>query len=214
MRSNGRGTMTRTILGNRRVGSTSKWPLLLIRAILTSASLFFFRRDCPELVQEYWAGNPNKPDNLPNAKKRKHDDSDASDTSPVEERFGLAFEEEDLLPRMRKEGYRVARHSPFPTNLTDWNLELRAIHTVQRIKRTDQLVAYVSWYILNTRWREFSLATPPHTHTHLLAELFHSYGYFYHDVGRTEKRRSTAWRSCTRNARIRYVSVQRAAWRA
>ncbi|ORY94937.1 hypothetical protein BCR43DRAFT_337443 [Syncephalastrum racemosum] len=108
-------------------------------------------QDCPELVQEYWANKPNKPCNLPKIKKRKRneldesDESDTSDASPIEERFGLAFEEQDLLPRMRKEGYRVARFSPFPTNLTDWNLELRAIHTVQRIKRTDQLVAYVSW---------------------------------------------------------------------
>lgn len=104
-------------------------------------------RDCPQLCIDYWNKQENTPipKNVPRQKQQQKQQSSHNTRSYIERLQKYNIDNNSLVPYYRKQGYRLSYDLDFPTPSTDWKKELRVIHFVQRVKSTDQILAYVSW---------------------------------------------------------------------
>ncbi|KAI7885699.1 hypothetical protein K492DRAFT_234025 [Lichtheimia hyalospora FSU 10163] len=102
--------------------------------------------DCPELCLAYWSKQKNTPipKNVPRSRNHQQPLT-ATKKSYMDLLQKYNIDNDSLVPFFRKQGYRLSYDLDFPTKTTNWKKELRAIHFVQRVKSTDQMLAYVSW---------------------------------------------------------------------
>ncbi|KAI9499648.1 hypothetical protein BDB00DRAFT_10805 [Zychaea mexicana] len=107
--------------------------------------------DCPELCASYWSKHEERPKNIPTATSiAKEQEQKKSEPSKPEDKYLKRLEEnnitnDDLHESLRNQGFKIAYGTGFPEATTDWALEMRQIHLVQRVVGTDQILAYVSW---------------------------------------------------------------------
>ncbi|KAI9275655.1 hypothetical protein BDA99DRAFT_193033 [Phascolomyces articulosus] len=109
--------------------------------------------DCPKICAKYWSKHEPRPINAPTnstskqPQQQQHKKSDASNKqeSYIKRLENHNITDEDLHVSLKNQGFHIAYGSGFPTKSTDWMLEMRQIHLVQKVEGTDQILAYVSW---------------------------------------------------------------------
>lgn len=145
MRSNGRATTAGRIRGRLLVIFMSMLSWFYSYHLCL---LIWDYRDCPRLCIDYWNRQENIP--IPKNVPRQHQQRPSSSSSQTIQSYiqrlqKYNIDNNSLVPYYRKQGYRLSYDLDYPTAETDWKKELRVIHFVQRVKSTDQILAYVSW---------------------------------------------------------------------
>ncbi|KAG0166744.1 hypothetical protein DFQ28_008641 [Apophysomyces sp. BC1034] len=115
--------------------------------------------DCPDLCADYWAQHEPRPSNAPRSKKRKihTTTTETTETAIPQRNYDLLHHkyeqlardkgivQDDLSMTYRSQGFVLGYGVDWPLSDTNWETDLRDIHTVQYTQRQQELMAYVSW---------------------------------------------------------------------
>ncbi|KAI8148797.1 hypothetical protein BJV82DRAFT_589677 [Fennellomyces sp. T-0311] len=107
--------------------------------------------DCPKMCIDYWSKHEPRPINAPTSSSPAGQRKPPSTPQPARKcPYAVRLDKynitnADLYQKMQDEGFVIAYGGGYPNKGTNWAMEMRQIHLIQRVKGTDQILAYVSW---------------------------------------------------------------------